>query len=352
MERKLPICLCPTIRFECWTYQRVAIISAYREFDDWFIHHLNNLYVTSEYDCDFGWFGKKYNQVSHYEDILETQEKLYKAYDCESIIPEICRRIDSHTYTIIDIDSSKIYKHFETTFVAQFLIYGYDEEKRIFYTPCPLDGWHEYEIDWDDFIEAFKVRREFTKEQKGEMTARQNPYPILFITPKLQVKPQIQLSRFYNDLKSVLNAADTTYRFQNRENMDFYFYEGILGVLTGLKDLMQRVLDNQFDIGNLGYDHEFSSGYCKIYEYNSMFHQNLKRLDACFDLHISNELYSQVEEVLLLTHKLRKAVLVYMNDNKKGHLKNGLHYLDEIKLKEKEIFSNLVTFIENYFIEG
>ena len=84
----------PEIRYECWIYLRMAIIRAYPGFDDWFVHHLNNLCITSEYDCDFGWFGKKYNLVSHYEDILDIEERLYKDYDETSIIPEICRRID------------------------------------------------------------------------------------------------------------------------------------------------------------------------------------------------------------------------------------------------------------------
>lgn len=104
MNIKLPINLSPEIRYECWTYQRMAIIRAYPEFDDWFVHHLNNLCITSEYDCDFGWFGKKYNLVTHYEDILDIEERLYKDYDETSILPEICRRIDAHTYTIIDIE--------------------------------------------------------------------------------------------------------------------------------------------------------------------------------------------------------------------------------------------------------
>lgn len=176
MSKKLQICLQPEIRYECWTYQRMAIIRAYPEFNNWFVHHLNNLYITSEYDCDFGWFGKKYNIVGHYEDILEIDERLYRDYDETSIISEICRRIDAHTYTIIDIDSSKIYKHFQETFVVQFLIYGYDDEKRVFYTPSPNGGWHEEEISWEDFIEAFKVRKAFTREQKEALEQKQHEY--------------------------------------------------------------------------------------------------------------------------------------------------------------------------------
>ena len=352
MNVKLPINLLPEIRYECWTYQRMAIIRAYPEFDDWFVHHLNNLYVTSEYDCDFGWFGKKYNLVSHYEDILDIEERLYKDYDETSIIPEICRRIDAHTYTIIDIDSSKIYEHFQETFVVQFLIYGYDDEKRVFYTPSPNYGWHEQEIPWDHFIEAFKVRQAYTSEQKRAMTVRQNPYPIMFLKPKLHVKPQIQISRLYNDLKAMLNVKDVAYHFENQGIKDFYFYEGILGVCTGLTDLMQRVYDGNFEIGNLGYDHGFASGYCKMLEYNTLFFTCLKHVDEKFGLHIPNGIYEEFEAVLVLNQKLRNAVVLYIYDEERTHLESGLQYIREIKAKEQQVFTALVALIENYFAEG
>jgi len=61
--------------------------------------------------------------VSHYEDILEIEEKLYKEYDELSIIPEICRRLDAHTYTIIDVDYSKWQDDLDLTLVAQLLVW-------------------------------------------------------------------------------------------------------------------------------------------------------------------------------------------------------------------------------------
>ena len=330
----------------------MAIIRAYPEFDDWFVHHLNNLYITSEYNCDFGWFGKKYNIVGHYEDILDIEEKLYRDYNETSIIPEICKRINQHTYTIIDIDSSKVYKNFQKMFVAQFLIYGYDGEKRVFYVPSSNGGWHEEEISWEDFIEAFKVRKGFTREQKKAVTARQNPYPIMFLKPKLHVKPQIQLSRLYNDLKAMLNVKDVAYYFENQSIKDFYFYEGILGVCTGLMDLIQRVYDGKFDINDLSYDHGLASGFCKILEYNILLYENLKRVERQFELNIPGTLYEEFEKVLSLNRKLRNTILVYKDDRKKGHLLNGIHFLKEIKKKEQDIFIKLVAIIEDYFCEA
>jgi len=179
--------------------------------------------------------------VSHYEDILEIEEKLYKEYDELSIIPEICRRLDAHTYTIIDVDYSKWQDDLDLTLVAQLLVYGYDDEKQVFYTPSPTGGWHEATVPWKKFIEAFRVRQAYTSEQKRASTARQNPYPILFLKPKLHVRPQVQLSHLYNDLKAALDVADVAYHFENKEIKDFYFYQGILGVCTGPTDLMQRV---------------------------------------------------------------------------------------------------------------
>lgn len=184
------------------------------------------------------------------------------------------------------------------------------------------------------------------------MTVRQNPYPIMFVKPKLHVKPQIQLSRLYNDLKAVLNVKDVAYYFENQGIKDFYFYEGILGVCTGLTDLMQQVYEGNFEIRNLGYDHGFASGYCKMLEYNTLFFACLKHVDEKFDLHIPNDIYEEVEAVLVLNQKLRNAVILYIHDEERTHLENGLQYIRKIKAKEQRVFTELVALIENYFAEG
>lgn len=352
MNVKLPINLLPEIRYECWTYQRMAIIRAYPEFDAWFVHHLNSLCITSEYDCDFGWFGMKYNTISHYEDILEFEEKLYKDYDQFNIIPEICRRIDNHIYTIIDVDHSKWQNDLKETFVAQLLVYGYDDDKQVFFAPSPIGGWHEATVPWENFIEAFQVRKAYTMEQKKATTSRQNPYPIIFLKPKLQVKPQVQLSRLYNDLKVAVNVADVAYHFDNKEIKDFYFYQGILGVCTGLSELMQRVYRGEFEIESLGYDHGFTSGYCKMLEYNTLFLACLKYVDEKFDLHISHEIYRDFEDVLVLNQKLRNSAIMYLFDRERPRLEIGLQYIRDIKSKERHVFLKLVELIEKYFIEG
>ena len=55
----------------------------------------------------------------------------------------------------------------------------------------------------------------------------------------------------------------------DKEIKDFYFYQGILGVYTGLADLMY--IQGKFEVRSLGYDHGFGSGYCKMLEYNTLF---------------------------------------------------------------------------------
>lgn len=352
MNKKLPINLLPEIRYECWTYQRMAIIRAYPEFDAWFVHHLNSLYITSEYDCDFGRFGEKYNIVGDYEDILDIEERLYKDYSELNIIREICNRIDEQTYTIIDVDHSKWQDNIKDVFVAQLLIYGYDDEKQVFYAPSPNGGWHEETVPWDNFIKAFRVRKAYTPEQKRLATFRQNPYPILFLKPKLQVRPQVHLSRLYNDLKAALNVADVAYRFENKGNRDFYFYQGILGVCTGLADLMQRVYADELDVGSLGYDHGFASGYCKMLEYNTLFSACLKYVDEKFDLHISQEIYGEFENILVMNQKLRNSVFLYLHDGQKGRLQSGLKYIQDIKSNEQHVFLQIIEQIEKYFVEG
>lgn len=196
------------------------------------------------------------------------------------------------------------------------------------------------------------MRQAYTSEQKRASTARQNPYPILFLKPKLHVRPQVHLSRLYNDLKEALNVADVAYHFENKGIKDFYFYQGILGVCTGLTELMQLVYQEKFDIRSLGYDHGFASGYCKMLEYNTLFFACLKYVDEKFDLHISHEIYRDFEDVLVLNQKLRNSVIMYLNDGERARLESGLQYIKELKSKERRAFTRLVERIDKYFVDG
>ena len=133
---------------------------------------------------------------------------------------------------------------------------------------------------------------------------------------------------------------------------DFYFYQGILGVCTGLTDLMRRVYRGEFKIKSLGYDHGFASGYCKMLEYNTLFFACLKYVDEKFDLHISHEIYRDFEDVLVLNQKLRNSVIMYLNDGERARLESGLQYIKELKAKERSVFTGLVARIDEYFVDG
>ena len=54
----------------------------------------------------------------------------------------------------------------------------------------------------------------------------------------------------------------------------------------------------------------------------------------------------------MLNQKLRNAVVLYIYDEERTHLENGLQYIREIKSKEQQVFTELVALIENYFAEG
>lgn len=162
----------------------------------------------------------------------------------------------------------------------------------------------------------------------------------------------MHLSRLYNDLKEALNVADVAYHFENKGIKDFYFYQGILGVCTGLTELMQLVYQEKFDIRSLGYDHGFASGYCKMLEYNTLFFACLKYVDEKFDLHISHEIYRDFEDVLVLNQKLRNSVIMYLNDGERARLESGLQYIKELKSKERRAFTRLVERIDKYFVDG
>lgn len=115
---------------------------------------------------------------------------------------------------------------------------------------------------------------------------------------------------------------------------------------------MQRVYADELDVGSLGYDHGFASGYCKMLEYNTLFSACLKYVDEKFDLHISQEIYGEFEDILVMNQKLRNSVFLYLHDGQKGRLQSGLKYIQDIKSNEQHVFLQIIEQIEKYFVEG
>lgn len=343
MEKKLPFCYNSIIKFECWTYFRTSIIAAYSELDHWLGHHMNDIYITSKYACDFGEHGAKYNTISHYSQALLFKENTFDDLREDTIIDVLCKNVDDGFYTIIDIEGSKAYDYVEKPGVFQFLIYGYDSERKVFFAPSIFGGsWHESEVEWDHFIEAFKVRKSYSREKAIASAARQNPFPYILIKPRLDVEQPLYLSLFFNEIRSTLAFSDVVCTY---ENSKMSYRQGILGVYKGLSDLISAVIQDKTLSEHLEYDHGLLSGFAKIREYNALFYKRIKLFDENFALNLPEDIYTQMFNIIKSTGITMSYVIKYQANEKEELLQKIVEQLENERNDHKKLLQSLLDIL-------
>ena len=83
----------PDIKTECWTYFRTAIISAYPNLTNWFVNHLNNIYINTAFQVNYGDYGANYGVLHSYEEVLNTYNENINNLTRDNIVEYIINKI-------------------------------------------------------------------------------------------------------------------------------------------------------------------------------------------------------------------------------------------------------------------
>lgn len=130
MEKRLPIVTQKTaVVTECWTFARMAIIQTSTFAVDWLASHMN-LFMT---ETSHIYFGENFRQFrpSYYEDILDTEHIDIFSVDRKDVIAKIKQQIDSNKYVLLS--TVWYFDENNVPLIHESLIYGYSDEKKMFY---------------------------------------------------------------------------------------------------------------------------------------------------------------------------------------------------------------------------
>ncbi len=301
---------------------------------------MNDIYITSNFACDFGEHGAKYNIISHYAQALDFKENTFDDLHEETIVDEIRNNIDNGIYTIIDIEGSKAYDYVESPGVFQFLIYGYDSKKQVFLGPSIFGGtWHESEVEWDHFVAAFNVRKAYSREKAIACAARQNPFPYILIKPRLNDAISPYLSLFFNEIRSTLSFSNKVCTY---ENSKLSYRQGIIAVYQGLSDLIECVMKDKTLPQRLEYDHGLLSGFAKVREYNALFYNRMKLFDEQFSLNLSEEVYNQMFDIIKSNGITMSYVIKYISTEREALLSDIVKRLESEQSRHRKLLQTLL----------
>ena len=342
MKNILPINLNPKITSECWTYLRSAIIDAYPHLINWYVNHLDILYINDNFDVNYGEYGDKYQVLQHYESVLNSYTRNILDLTYDNIIDFIIEQINNDKYIMIDCDLSKSIN----INIGQILIYGYDMEEQIFYIAGIGTGCSTYLMKV--IAEAFLVRKVIDlKELEKTIFNRQVIYPISIFEVRKDCNIEPDLNLFLNHLKRQLSRIKYD---KNCENFNSSFREGICSVYDGFLEMLVKIKNGTFDVTTM--IHSFPYNFNKLIEFHNVFKWRLEYLNNLYSLNINNNVYSKLDLTIKELEICKSLASKYLETRNNNNIDKIQNYLISILLKEENLISNLIQKISKNILYG
>jgi hypothetical protein len=330
--KQLPIKLDAAITSECWNFFRTSIIGTAPFGREW---------IASHYDVFMHWgghihFGDGLDRYAiPYYDILDQRSFPLEQYGAHDLASHIEQWIDEGAYVMLDADTGKLIENPEFR-IHELLVYGYDKERRIFYSSLQngkTGKFEVFELRYDTVLAAVKSVIAYYREHPLERVKRacQYFYPLTTI----KIRPV-----HYNDALFILMALKkleaeyTGYRREfiryerTRETGErFVNYTG-LGCLIG----MREVLAGLISAPDAGVSFSIGDNLFKLYEHRIILISTLELLrdklgitDPAYDRNLAT--YKALSGFMREAYLLMKKAEI---SNKKNSLSNIIQRLDTI----------------------
>ena len=171
--KKLPIAMQTDIVSECWTFYKLAVMETHPRGEEWIASQRMGPFLEEEgYYCVFG-EANEICPLSYYNDILTMAEIPVQSPD---MIVELVRQIlDEERYVLMDFDVRRLYGGVaeELPIIHETLLYGYDEEKQVFYNPVLIHNqWTENELPFDMLKRSFSFVWNFLQDHAEKRLER------------------------------------------------------------------------------------------------------------------------------------------------------------------------------------
>ncbi len=182
MIKKLPIEIKNVkIMSECWTFNKVAIIQTSKYADAWLASHFN-LLIDSSNSIYFGEWLRQYSSM-YYDDILSINCIDFKSMREVEIIEVIKHYIDNGNY--VSIISNWDLQNKEIPSFHEILIYGYNDEEKVFYAPLMENRiFRETEVSFSHINKWLVPTKEYLKNLGQTFYTMEYQHPMAIYTLK------------------------------------------------------------------------------------------------------------------------------------------------------------------------
>lgn len=233
MKKILPIKIDNYFITECWSYFRFAIIDAYPELTSWKFQNYNNIFSDNKGDIFYGRKDEIYDQFRCYNEVL-----LSKGYSNNSILEDdiinfLKEQINNDSYVLLECNYSRLFNEEDFT-IHEILLYGYDDEKKVFYSPIIQNNqiWKVEAIEYEKIYKSYRDIRLNNKYKNILLYKRFYHYPITVLTPKRSYTYREDLYLLYIDLARICSS--------DKENLATDYLACYAGLIHGGKEILKQ----------------------------------------------------------------------------------------------------------------
>lgn len=334
---ELPIALNATITSECWTFFKSCIIETTKRGQDWLASHMNVYF-----DGQNVFFGEDliFYPIHYFETILSIRATDINRVSVNNVTTYIKNRLLNREYVIIECNIFKISDENDSRFfIHEILIFGFDDEKKVFYSPLLNKSTGKpdiVEIPYHRLEVSFKQMKEYYKAHRDVEFWRTYRYFFPITIVKLKNYSDSTTNLIYKCLKKLeyeYNAEKHTYT-RYKDNFDisntWERYVGI-GCLWGVIQLIDKTLNKGYDLKNGATD--FTLSLMRLYEHRIILLKTLQLLDSLTHQSISSN-YNGIELYEKCCVKMKRCYMIAQKWNILSHDK----HLEEIKTILNENF--------------
>ena len=348
MILKLPFNLNAEIQTECWTFYKVAIISAYPQLKPWLLQHCNNLFLTGNFQLTYGENCRIYDQYRYFEQVLTVKEADYTLLDTkERAICYISDMLNRQDYILLECDFTGIDIEGNWDSVRECLIYGIDTQKQTVYVPHLEKGkWVSVEVKISLILRAFQQSQSNINCLYDTLRLLQYRATLFHPIFTGQFCPSLQV--FWKDIRYIYKSNTKEMHLlikkkNSRNDLDQIdvqtYWDGYNACLAGLMIMIQKLLYHKWEEQSI--DQNFALTFKRLWEYRVYFGIRNRNLEEYFvPEYVSKHLLDEQYEILLLRNASLFALKYIYYHNEKS-LKVILKILQEVKEIDDHLLEDL-----------
>lgn len=265
---ELPIKIDASVVSECWTFVRMAILETSEHARAWIATHMQ-IILKNGYYITFGSGIEPYGQ-QYFDGMLHREEISVADVSLQNCVGVFTKEIAKGNYIVTYLTHPTLFSH-------EVLLYGYNLDKKVFYsTKLKAGRFIRSELPFQVMEEEYrKLRYYYQLHSNGIISTLPLFHPITKIKLKQDYRDDMSLYSALQKLSSEINGTKyESFDFdENKTITDSKLYYSGLACLIGMEDhIHQFFVDKQFIKGNIFKDlsYKLTHSLLTMYEHRTM----------------------------------------------------------------------------------